>query len=138
MKSFKIKFSRILPPVLLVFLFTGCGIAYEVNREKLLKSASVSDWGAPPPSWHWEVEEKWILNTLKDPNSAIFRHGTVEKDAIIGGGGSAQLAWVSSLYVNAKNSYGGYVGDTLYQFAWKNERLVAVKENKYLQWELLK
>ena len=138
MESLKIKFSKIFPFAILAFLLAGCGIAYEVNREKLLKSASASDWGPPPPSWHREVEEKWVIKILKDPNSAIFKHGTIEKDVITAGGGSAQLAWVSSLYVNAKNSYGGYVGDTLYQFAWKNEHLVAVKENKYLQWELLK
>jgi hypothetical protein len=35
------------------------------------------------------------------------------------------LVWVHFLEMNAKNSYGGYVGYEPYKFAWRTNRIVA-------------
>ena len=132
-------------------LVTGCGLAYQSNRTALLKSASLSDWGLEPPSDHWTVEEEFVRRRLKDPDSARFSHGSVTRDAIpagdiISGETKAQLVWVSSLGVNAKNSYGGYVGERIYYFAWKDGKMIGVNEPEvsssggvmYVSWIILK
>jgi len=132
-------------------LVTGCGLAYQSNRTALLKSASLSDWGPEPPSDHWTFEEDFVRRTLKDPESARFSHGSVTRDAIpagdvISGETKAQLVWVSSLGVNAKNSYGGYVGERVYYFAWKDGKMVGLNEPQvsstggvmYLSWFIFK
>jgi hypothetical protein len=122
------KFLRITTCFTIVALLSGCGVAYMASESALLKSATLSDWGPEPPSNHWEIEEAFVRHQLKDPLSALFTRGSLSREAIPSAMTKAQLVWVTSLVVNAKNSYGGYTGGRTYYFAWRNGKLVGLKE----------
>jgi len=73
------------------------------------------------------VAERTIAYTLKDPNSAQFRHqpcykGWVSSVPILGM--SAAFGYVQAGEVNAKNSFGGYVGFRSYQALLRNGAVV--------------
>jgi hypothetical protein len=132
--------------ILMAGLLSGCGFAYNINRDKLLQSATEADFGPPPPENHEEIEKAFILENLKDPESARFRSiDKINKTAIQSGFASPTpiLVWITALSVNAKNSYGGYSGFQYYAFAWQNERLVAFSGptksmEEMVFWEYLK
>ena len=73
------------------------------------------------------IAEQTISNGLKDPSSAIFRHSPCFK----GYAGSVPLmgmgvafGWLQTGQVNAKNSYGGYVGFRKYHALIKNGQVI--------------
>ncbi len=72
-----------------------------------------ADFGAPPNA-HEEVIRAHFEQTLKDPESARYRIGKPERaygnEALIQGGGIRWIGYLVPVEVNAKNSYGGYVG----------------------------
>ena len=111
-----------------VFLF-GCGLAYQSKRDELLRTAKPEDWGTPPPANHQEIEKQFVLERLKDPDSAKFKFGTEEATREILQESFASptpiLVWQTKVNVNAKNSYGGYVGFKPYLFAWKDSKIYA-------------
>lgn len=126
-------------------LLSGCGIAYQSNRSQLLKTATVQDYGIQPPDNYKEIEKSLIVSKLKDPDSAKFQFGSIYRDAIPGGFTSpkAVLVWRHDVMVNAKNSYGGYVGFQPYRFAWRDGRIFAVaypdlSGGPYFCWEYVK
>lgn len=64
--------------------------------------------------------------TLKDPQSAIVRFGTLQKGCYRATQFSApKFAWRLRASVNAKNSFGGYVGAQPYDYYFLGDRLVA-------------
>lgn len=114
--------------LLMAVVLSGCGFAYNINRDKLLESATEADFGPPPPANHEEIEKAFILESLKDPESARFKSiDKMNKTAIQSGFASPTpiLVWITGLSVNAKNSYGGYTGFQYYLFAWQNEKIIA-------------
>jgi hypothetical protein len=115
--------------LLLAFsLLSGCGLAYQINRNGLLKSANESDYGPPPPDNHQEIEAQTIRTMLKDPGSAQFEFGGMQRDAIQSGFASPTpiLVWRTFVRVNSKNSFGGYTGFSPYHVAWRDGRIIAV------------
>lgn len=59
------------------------------------------------------IARAYILSSLKDPDSAQFRNGDLRKGWVRDGllrGGAYHFGWIYSVDVNAKNSFGGYVG----------------------------
>lgn len=97
----------------LLFVLLGCASA--PTQEELLHA----DYGRDITAEECiSIAERVIANTLKDPSSAQFRHATCSKDAWgsvpIKGMGVA-FGWTQKGEVNAKNSFGGYVGFTRYQ-----------------------
>jgi hypothetical protein len=122
--------TKILPLLIFpILLLTGCGFAFESNRADLLKTAKIEDYGPKPPPDFVKQEEDLIKDSLKDPDSAEFRdtNGIPTIDIIQSAFASPKpmLVWVHFLEVNAKNSYGGYVGYEPYKFAWRTNRIVA-------------
>ena len=123
---------KIITKIMLVFicitLLYGCGTVYQSKRNELLRTAKVEDYGPSPPENHKAVEEKIILSLLKDPGSAQFQWGEVRRDIIPKAFASPtpKLIWISSVYVNAKNSFGGYTGFKPYEFAWSAGKLYAI------------
>lgn len=115
--------------LLMISAISGCGVAYNVNRNSLLKSATESDYGPPPPPNHQDLEAQAIRARLKDPESARFEFGVgeIRRDAIQSGFASPTpiLVWRTVVQVNAKNSYGGYTGFQPWHFAWSNGRIIA-------------
>ena len=59
-----------------------------------------------------------IKAMLKDPDSAKLSYQEPSRGTDIING-EAVLVWYAYMYVNAKNSFGGYVGDRRYAFEYK-------------------
>lgn len=72
---------------------------------------------APPPASSWEpAVEAYFARTLKDPYSAVKRQtSTVFRASTpIPAGRERVRPWAVCFMVNAKNSYGAYVGEQPY------------------------
>ncbi|WP_426287492.1 hypothetical protein [Luteibacter sp. E-22] len=84
-------------------------------------------YGPPIAQEDAEAQAKAYLSKhLKDPYSAVFTwqkvdKGWVKAPPILGGGIDA--GWVLKGTVNARNSFGGYVGARPYQFMFYNGSL---------------
>jgi hypothetical protein len=121
--------KHILCIIVAAALLCGCGTVEQSRANKLAKTAKLEDYGPKPPDDYVKQEEAVVLAVLKDPDSAKFLHeeGSPQPAIIPSGLASPTplLIWVHTFEVNAKNSYGGYVGATPYQFAWRDGKIVA-------------
>jgi hypothetical protein len=64
---------------------------------------------------------------LKDPSSAQYSFGNVYRGYMVGSvfeGRKLEAGYLLDVSVNAKNSYGGYVGAKPYKFLIRNDKLV--------------
>lgn len=121
--------KNIILIVLSAVMLSGCGIAYGIKRDNMLKNATEADFGPKPPANHEEIEKQLLLDRLKDPESARFKSVDKMKNTAIQAGFASPtpvLVWITALSVNAKNSYGGYAGFQYYGFAWRDGRVIAV------------
>jgi hypothetical protein len=88
------------------------------------------DYGQPVSQQSAEDQAKsYMERHLKDPYSAVYTWqpvatGWVKAPPILGGGIDA--GWVLKGTVNAKNSFGGYVGVRPYRFMFNNGSLTHV------------
>ena len=74
-----------------------------------------------------KIAESFIANQLKDPASAQFRNETCEKgywQSVPILGLPVAFGWLQQGEVNAKNSFGGYVGYSMYQVLIKNDSVL--------------
>ncbi|KAF0865937.1 MULTISPECIES: hypothetical protein [Pseudomonas] len=108
--------------LLSLFLVTGC--ASKPTPEQI----QAADYGA---SVYQEDAEKAVKNFfgiyLKDPDSARYSFGTVYRGYMVGSvfeGRKIEAGFLLDVTVNAKNSYGGYVGAKPYKFLIRNDNLV--------------
>jgi len=103
--------KRLLMLIVVTFFIIGCaGNTQPKYTEK----------DFPPKPNIENFKEKIIeatKNILKDPDSAKFSHfGESKKAYSLSSLSKLNMAgWSVLFYVNAKNSYGGYTGDTPYQ-----------------------
>lgn len=77
-----------------------------------------ADYGTCPSDYETQVKNL-MGQSLKDPESARYRFGTPYKAYAVDGllGGSKRyFGYEVEVGVNAKNSYGGYAGESLYKF----------------------
>lgn len=68
---------------------------------------------------------------LKDPESARYSFGSVYKGYFVGSafeGRKLQAGYLLDVTVNAKNSYGGYVGPKPYKFLFRNGKIAGAWE----------
>lgn len=82
-----------------------------------------ADYG-PFPDNYQELIKDHVGPQLKDPESARYRFtepvkGYIRK-APIQGGKPANYGYVATVWVNAKNGFGGYTGEQGYRFLLKN------------------
>jgi len=94
------------------------------------EAVSPSDYGAPIEQATAEaMAQKYLLPRLKDPDSAKFNCGQInrgsERDALIYGG-KVWSGYVLFCAVNAKNSYGGFTGNQPFTFVFHDGYLVRV------------
>lgn len=118
---------RLFLALIFVTLLTGCGVVARKKADELLSRSTQQDWGVLDSN-HESIERAYILQTLKDPDSARIRFTKPIRD-VSHDLGEPVLAWYSWVYVNAKNSFGGYVGERPYAFSYqcpvnKNCRLI--------------
>lgn len=102
--------------ILLAVQVGGCGAISQQKTNALLKVSKPADWGVLDRN-HESKERAAILQELKDPDSAKFRFN-VGRD-VYQALSEPVLVWNSSVYVNAKNSFGGYTGERAYVFIYK-------------------
>lgn len=68
----------------------------------------------PKPSDFRAEVKRYLRLRLKDPESAIYENWTLGRAYL--GSNPPVYGWLSSVSVNAKNSYGGYTGFEHYNF----------------------
>ncbi|MQU27290.1 hypothetical protein GHO29_12420 [Pseudomonas helleri] len=107
---------------LLFSLLTGC--ASKPTPEQI----QAADYGASVYQADAEKAVKSFFNIyLKDPESARYSFGSVYRGYMVGSvfeGRKLEAGYLLDVTVNAKNSYGGYVGAKPYKFLIHNDRLV--------------
>lgn len=96
----------------------------------LLYSGTVmaQDWGVQPNQAEAESKAVSLLEQrLKDPYTAHYRWEKIEGTATVKDVVTRQAynGWLLVGYVNAKNSYGGYIGEREYKFLFNGNDLVA-------------
>ncbi len=102
--------------LMMIASLCGCGIVQSKKIEELQAKSKPEDWGVFTETDRKAgeiVATSLIKSMLKDPNSATFRfENPVRMIKIIKG--EAERVWYTNIYVNAKNAFGGYVGDQRY------------------------
>jgi hypothetical protein len=97
---------------LLLLAFAGCATA------KAAPTLSDADYG-PAPLKYRETIMAAFYERLFDPESARYRFSDpirgYTRRAPAAGGGIAQIGWVVGVGVNAKNRFGGCVGEKVYR-----------------------
>lgn len=113
-----------LIPVLFFSIFALAGCASKPTPEQIQSA----DYGASVYQDDAERAVKDFFGVyLKDPDSARYSFGNVYKGYMVGSafeGRKLEAGYLLDVTVNAKNSYGGYVGAKPYKFLIRNERLV--------------
>ena len=111
---------------IVIFLLTltliGCASA---PTEEQLQNADYGNYQSPNDCVR--LAEARIKSTLKDPTSAIFSHsscmtGYAPKVPLMGL--PVEFGYWQNGTVNAKNSFGGYVGSRKYDVLIRNGRVV--------------
>jgi hypothetical protein len=90
-----------------LILTTGCGTITASTAE-----INVADYGPRPENIEARVKAVF-KKSLKDPDSALYKFGEMRHGWYFSGilnGAEKVFGWVQIVEVNAKNSYGGYVG----------------------------
>jgi len=85
-----------------------------------------ADTGSKPGNYKRLVEEA-IREQLKAPDSAKFSGMTSPRKELIVKEGDFIYGYSTCVYVNAKNSYGGYVGKQLYWIFLRNNQVLRVQ-----------
>jgi len=107
-------------------LLTGC----QVPKAQALQQAAAIGYGVEPAKETYEPAIRGFMKyTLKDPDSAQYDFhkpysGFISKPPLAGGG-IDKVGWFVPVNVNAKNSYGGYVGFTPYKFLFRDNKMIA-------------
>ncbi|MBK0000287.1 hypothetical protein [Erwinia sp. S38] len=79
------------------------------------------------PSDYKSIVEEAIREQLKDPDSAKFSSFTNPRKEVMVENGSFVYGYSTCLYVNAKNSYGGYTGKELYWVFLRDNKVLRIK-----------
>jgi hypothetical protein len=149
LKAVIVGLARISSVPLIAIAFSSCGVYQEIrqgqlrqeffsNCHQLASNSSKKDWGAPPAKEQVQICASLIRKDLKDPMSAIIKVASIERRIIPrkiadnlpfpwstpSAAPEPVRAWVLVLSVNAKNSYGAYVGDQLYSIAFENGKCI--------------
>lgn len=111
--------------ICLVSMLNGCALGPPTQEE-----LANADYGTPITQERAErLAKDFLSRRLKDPYSAQYQWGTVSKgwirNAPIHGGGLV-FGYKLDVSVNAKNSYGGYVGFKPYIFIFHNGSIKTV------------
>lgn len=105
----------ILAAVAAAVVLSGCAVA---TPEDLAKA----DYG-PYPTNYEAVVRSYMNRTLKDPESARYEFLNSPKQSWNGIGG-LKFGYSVCVNINAKNSYGGYVGTRMSYFMIKDGRVI--------------
>ncbi|WP_447868627.1 hypothetical protein [Rahnella aceris] len=85
-----------------------------------------ADVGKNPKNYEPLVEDA-IRNELKDPESAKFSGITTPRKEVMVQNGNFVYGYSTCVFVNAKNSYGGYTGKQLYWVFIRDNNVLRIK-----------
>jgi hypothetical protein len=98
-------------------LFITAVILLSVSAHAEKQSTSVS-FGKLPDNYQTVIRGYFSMpGRLKDPYSAVYRFESPRKGSVKDGifvGGKTHYGWIVPVWINAKNSFGGYVGAQLF------------------------
>lgn len=125
-----------LPLVAIALLLTACAPSQQM-REAQQKDAEfaesvkninleTADVGNKPENFQSLVESA-IRGQLKDPDSAQFSGFTEPRKEVMVEKSNFVYGYSSCVFVNAKNSYGGYTGKQLYWAFIRNGQVLRIK-----------
>jgi len=112
-----------LLPFALALLFVGCADVPPTPGQV----ASIG-YGTPLTVDYRAVIKDWLDKNLKDPYSAVVEYpykpvqGWIRTAPIQGS--QLIMGWKIPVRVNAKNSFGAYVGNRVYLFIFRDNRIV--------------
>src|SRR5438552_8899390 len=113
----------LLAGAILLNLQAGCAGA---PRAEQLANA---DYGIQPTETTARtIAQALILARLKDPESARITWGSIDKAWFKEDFGKTRFAWRLPASVNAKNSFGGYVGAQPWAFFFRGDQMVGFGE----------
>lgn len=118
-----------------VLIISACmtGCAEFAPRPSETELASL-DFGEPVSQDFAESDAKiFFEHYLKDPYSAQIQYAHVYRGWVkepLLNGGKLHYGYVLDVSVNAKNSFGGYVGATNFKFIFRENKVLAVLEEK--------
>ena len=115
--------KKILILLIFINLCSGCGIVQSYNVYKAHKSAKESYFGNPPSEEAITGSEESIRRSFKDPDSAIFDWQPPYR-CVYPSGFDVSYGWCAYVYINAKNSFGGYTGYRKWLTLWERNHLV--------------
>ncbi|HMS26260.1 MAG TPA: hypothetical protein PKC80_02675 [Burkholderiaceae bacterium] len=107
-------------------IFSGCAVVTPPSQEQMLSA----DYGPIPTE---DQIQRGIVSylepRLKDPDSALTKNITKPKKGYltltsIAAGSSYTYGWIVHFEVNAKNSYGGYVGYKEYSVVFRDGKVM--------------
>lgn len=97
----------------LIFSLTLLSTALIGCTSNLARPGASADYGKPPENYEGIIKEHFEAQ-LKDPDSARYIFSNPVKaygnEGILYGGGIRWAGYLVKVEVNAKNSFGGYVG----------------------------
>jgi hypothetical protein len=114
----------------LIILLAGCAAPFQGGPSK--EEFEKADFG-PPPARPEDAIRTYMKEVLKDPFSAQYEFASPEKAWFGKEGGllvsrDIQYGWRVIARVNAKNSFGGYVGWQTWIFTFRNGQLMQVNQ----------
>jgi len=98
----------------------GCASAPVFTADQI----QAADVGPMPGEAEQATIRAAMAYYLKDPASAQYQWGEPRKSSLSSGGRTV-IGWVVPVLVNARNSYGGYVGFEQWGFFMVNGRIVS-------------
>lgn len=87
---------------------------------------NTADVGSKPVEYK-SVVESAIRDGLKDPDSAKFSGMTKPRKEVMVDQGEFVYGYSTCVYVNAKNSYGGYTGKQLHWVFFRDNKVLRIK-----------
>lgn len=119
---YKVKIT--LTCISIALLVTACASAFQ-------RPEPTAEYGRPPQNYEDTIRAQFE-QVLKDPESARYRFGHPVKayanEGLAYGGNVSWVGYLVDVQVNAKNSFGGYVGFKPYMMFFSGDRVVRYLE----------
>ena len=114
-----------------------CGCATNTLSTKDQEYLVATGYGAYPENYQ-QIIKDYCSQFLKDPYSAQYTFSIPSADyvrkGLIFGGAIEAAGWRVNVGLNAKNSFGGYVGETQYAFFIRDGKVIRVFESVNGKW----
>lgn len=122
-----------------VYLFaaavlSGCATQPDIKYPSEAEIAA-AEIGPPPANYENEIKA-FISRTLKDPYSAVYVFDQSPQKRMAFDGPPSSIVWAVDLSVNAKNSYGAYIGEHRYGCYFKDGKITKCNDDTQARQDL--